>query len=169
MSDKKQKVIPAVSKDIFLTKEGLNELKKEYDELIKGKRPKAVERIAVARGLGDLSENSEYASARDELAFIDGRIEELEGLLSHAKLIRAGNGSKSKKGHEVKLGSQVTLVVHGKKEVFTVVGEWEADPVEKKISHDSPLGKALLGKKVGEKVEVEAPVGKILYSISAIK
>ena len=154
MDDKKQ---------IFLTKEGFSELKKEYDELTKSKRPAAVERIAAARAQGDLAENSEYAAAREELSFIDGRIEELEGLIAHAKVIRE---SSSKKGEgEIKLGSKVTLAVNGKREVFTVVGEWEADPTEKKISHDSPLGRALLGKAAGDKVEVEAPAGKILYAI----
>lgn len=157
-------------KAIFLTKEGLAELKAEYEVLIKLKRPQAVERIAAARSQGDLAENSEYAAARDELSFIDGRIEELEELLSHAKLIRETNSNKAgkKSNSEVKLGSKVTLSVNGKKEVFTVVGEWEADPMEKKISHDSPLGKALIGKKVGDKVEVEAPVGKLVYAIFGI-
>lgn len=153
-------------KQIFLTKEGLAELKDEHEELTKVKRPKAVERIAAARSQGDLAENSEYASARDELSFIDGRIEELEGLLKHAKVIREVNG---KKGHgEVKLGSKVTLAVNGKREIFTLVGEWEADPMEKKISHDSPLGRALLGKTVGDKVEVAAPVGKVLYAVVSV-
>ena len=155
-------------KDIFLTKEGFAELKKEHDELSSVKRPAAVERIAAARVQGDLSENSEYAAARDELSFIDGRIEELEVLLKHAKVIRESK-STSKKGGEVKLGSEVTLQVNGKREVFTVVGEWEADPIAKKISHDSPLGKALLGKTVGEKVEVEAPAGRIVYAVLGIK
>lgn len=154
-------------KQIFLTKEGLGELKKEHEELMRVKRPKAVERIAVARAQGDLAENSEYAAARDELSFVDGRIEELGELISHAKVIRESDGAKSgKRGEdEVKLGSKVTLAVNGKREVFIVVGEWEADPMEKKISHDSPLGKALLGKSIGENVHVEAPAGKILYSI----
>jgi transcription elongation factor GreA len=119
-----------------------------------------VERIAAARGQGDLAENSEYAAARDELSFIDGRIEELEVILSHVKVIREGSGHSG-----VKLGSRVTLSINGKKEEFTVVGEWEADPIAKKISHDSPLGKALLGKRVGDKAQVDAPAGKIVYSV----
>lgn len=155
------------NKDIFLTKEGLIQLKKEYEKVTNVKRPKAVERISIARGLGDLSENSEYTAAREELSFIDGRIEELEQILANAKVIREGNVAKGKKG-AVKLGSKVTLKVNGRKEAFTVVGEWEADPTEKKISHDSPLGRALLGKAVGEKVEVEAPAGKIVYAIVSI-
>lgn len=157
------------NKQIFLTKEGLDELKKEYEELTHLKRPEAVERISQARGQGDLAENSEYAAARDDLSFIDGRIEELSELLGHAKVIREEKARGGKKRNvQVKLGSQVTLRVNGKKEVFTLVGEWEADPTERRISHDSPLGKALIGKAVGEKVEVEAPAGKILYAIVSI-
>ena len=163
----KTNILHAV-KDIYLTKEGLSSLKKEYEALTLTKRPRAVERIAIARGLGDLSENSEYAAAREELSFIDGRIEELDSILNHAKVIREAK-TNGKSGHgQIKLGSKVTLHIAGKKEIFTVVGEWEADPAERKISHESPLGKALLGKEVGEKVEVNAPAGKILYTIVAV-
>lgn len=154
-------------KKIYLTKEGFAELKKEYEELTKIKRPEVLERVSQARDLGDLSENAEYVAAREELSFIDGRIGELEELLKQASLIHEANG-KTGAHAAVKLGSTVTLHVGGKKEVFTVVGEWEADPADKKISHESPLGKALMGKHVGEKVEVEAPAGKVLYTISAV-
>ncbi|MDP3988561.1 MAG: transcription elongation factor GreA [Candidatus Levybacteria bacterium] len=152
-------------KKIYLTKEGLAQLKKELDELTKVKRPDVLSRVSQARNLGDLSENAEYVAAREELSFIDGRIDELEELLKQASLI---HGSKNHGNGAIKLGSKVTLHINGKKEVFMVVGEWEADPAEKKISHESPLGKALLGKKVGEKVEVDAPAGKILYKIVGI-
>ncbi|OGG00346.1 transcription elongation factor GreA, partial [Candidatus Gottesmanbacteria bacterium RBG_13_37_7] len=145
-----------------VTKEGLAGLKKEYDELVNTKRPALVERLALARGQGDLSENSEYAAAKQDLAFIDGRISELEQVLHEAKVVI----SRSKK--KVDIGCKVTLHLKNKKEVFTIVGEWEADPTRQKISHSSPLGKALLGKKVGDKVEVEAPAGKILYKILSI-
>lgn len=154
------------SKKIYLTKDGLGELKKEFEELSKVKRPDILSRVSQARSMGDLSENAEYVAARDELSFIDGRIDELEELLKQAVLITE-SGSKSS-NHVVKLGSKVTLNIKGKKEDFMVVGEWEADPKEKKISHESPLGKALIGKKVGEKVEVEAPAGKILYTIVSV-
>ena len=154
------------SKKIYLTKDGLGELKKEFEELSKIKRPDVLSRVSQARSLGDLSENAEYVAAREELSFIDGRIDELEELLKQAVLI-SESGSKST-NHAVKLGSRVTLNVKGKKEAFMVVGEWEADPKEKKISHESPLGKALIGKKVGEKVEVEAPAGKVLYTIVSV-
>jgi transcription elongation factor GreA len=151
------------TKKIYLTKEGLEDLRKELDELAKNKRPEVLERVSQARSLGDLSENAEYVAAREELSFIDGRVDELEELLKQVELIHNGGSN-----HIVKLGSKVTLHTNGKKEDFMVVGEWEADPAEKKISHESPLGKALLGKKVGEKVEVEAPAGKILYTIASV-
>lgn len=149
---------------IYLTKDGLEELKKEHEGLIKARRPEIVERVSQARNLGDLSENAEYVAAREELSFIDGRIGELEELLKHTKLIQA-NHTRSASKRTVDLGSKVTLHKDGKKEVYLVVGEWEADPAEKKISHESPLGKALIGRKVGDKVEVEAPAGRILYKI----
>lgn len=148
---------------VVLTKEGLEELKKEYEELVNVKRPQAVQRLSDARDLGDLSENSEYAAAKQDLAFMDGRIAELEEILNSAKVIT------SHSRRNVSVGSKVTVHIRGRKEVFTVVGEWEADPSQKKISHESPLGKALIGKSVGEEVEVDAPAGKIKYKIIAIE
>ena len=153
-------------KKIYLTKTGLEDLKKEFEELSKVKRPDVLARVSQARDLGDLSENAEYSAAREELSFIDGRIDDLDELLRQAVLIV---DHKAKSGSAIELGSTVTLHIKGKKEEFTVVGEWEADPKERKISHESPLGKALIGRKVGEKVEVEAPAGKVLYSIISIK
>ncbi|OGG05727.1 transcription elongation factor GreA [Candidatus Gottesmanbacteria bacterium RIFCSPHIGHO2_02_FULL_40_24] len=147
---------------IVLTKDGLKHLKEEYQELIEKKRPEAVERLSNARSEGDLTENSEYTAAKQDLAFIDGRITELKIILSEAKVI----ATHSKK--KVDVGCKVTLYVNGKREIFTIVGEWEADPMQKKISHSSPLGKALIGKKPGEQVEVDAPVGKILYKVLQI-
>lgn len=150
------------TKKIYLTREGLEELKREYEELTKTKRPEVLNRVSAARNMGDLSENAEYTVAREELSFIDGRIDELEELLKQAVLINNNHSS------TIKLGSTVKVNTDSGRDVFTVVGEWEADPKEKKISHESPLGKALLGKKVGEKVEVEAPAGKVIYTIEAI-
>lgn len=155
------------TKKIYLTSDGLSGLKKELEELVKVKRPEVVGRVAQARSLGDLSENAEYVAAREELSFIDGRIDELEELLKKAILIKE-TPSKGK-NKKVKLGSSVTLTVDGKRETFMLVGEWEADPNEKKISHESPLGKALIDKAIGEKVEVEAPAGRIIYTIIDIK
>jgi transcription elongation factor GreA len=154
-----------MDKKIYLTKEGLEELKKEFHQLSKVKRPEVLERVSQARSMGDLSENAEYAAAREELSFVDGRLDELEELIKQAVLIQ---DTHSKGNQTVKLGSTVTVTAKGKKEVFTVVGEWEADPHDKKISHQSPLGKALMGKSVGEKVEVEAPAGKVVYTISSV-
>lgn len=150
-------------KDIYLTKEGLANLKKELAKLEKQKRPKLIKRVAVARDMGDLSENSEYTSAREELGIIDGRIGEMRVILSKAKTIKKTGGTK-----KVCLGCKVTVKVNGKTHVYNVVGEWEADPMNKKISNSSPLGRALLGKKAGQKVEIEAPAGKITYEIKKI-
>ena len=148
---------------IVLTPDGLAELKREHEELVQVKRPVAVTRLASARELGDLSENSEYAAAKNDLSFIDGRIIELEEIIHGAKVITSHG-----KAH-VDVGCKVTVTMGTKKETFLLVGEWEANPMEKKISHESPLGKALLGKKVGETVEVEAPAGKLLYKILHIE
>ncbi len=156
------------TKKIYLTEEGLEELRKEYHELAKVRRPQVLERLSDARDQGDLSENAEYVAARDELSFLDGRIDELEELLKQVTLIK--DEEKKVNGKDVvSLGSTVILHIDGKKEQFTVVGEWEADPIEKKISHESPLGKALLGKTVGEKFEVEAPAGKLAYTVVSIR
>ncbi|MBI5613346.1 transcription elongation factor GreA [Candidatus Gottesmanbacteria bacterium] len=149
--------------NVVLTKEGLGQLKIELEELTNVKRPEAVARLSAARELGDLSENSEYAAAKQDLSFIDGRVLELEEIIHQAKVVTSHGKS------HVDVGSKVTLHIDGRKEAFTVVGEWEADPTQKKISHSSPLGKALLGKKVGEKIEVEAPAGKLLYKIVGIE
>jgi transcription elongation factor GreA len=152
-----------INHKVVMTKDGLVALKNEHEDLVNVKRPVAVARLADARELGDLSENSEYAAAKQDLAFIDGRILELEEIIHEAKIVT--NHPKS----QIDVGCKVTLTVNGKKEEFTMVGEWEADPKEKKISHESPLGKALLGKKVGDKVEVEAPAGMVLYKILNIE
>ncbi len=151
-------------KKIFVTKEGLEELKHELEVLSKTKRPEVLERVSAARAMGDLSENSEYTAAREELSLIDGRIEELSEILKNVELIADG----VKAGKAIQLGSTVVVSVNGKKEEFALVGEWEADPHNKKISHESPLGKALMGKAVGEKIEVEAPAGKISYTVVSI-
>jgi transcription elongation factor GreA len=148
---------------IKITKEGLEALKKELSSLVDEKRPKVVERLSNARSQGDLSENSDYQSAREELEFLDGRIDEIQEVLQNVNVV-AANGN----GTSIEVGTRVTLKVNGKNHLFDIVGEWEADPVNKKISHTSPLGQALVGKKVGEHVDVEAPAGKLSYEILAI-
>jgi transcription elongation factor GreA len=149
--------------DVKLTKEGLEGLKNELAALRDVQRPKIVERLANARSQGDLSENSDYQTAREELDFLDGRIEELEEVIKTASVATVS------KADGVGVGTKVTVKVDGSKVVFDIVGEWEADPVNKKISSDSPLGKALAGKKVGDKVEVDAPAGNVTYEILAIE
>lgn len=148
---------------VQLTIQGRTELEKELEELRSAKRPASVKRLQTAREFGDLSENAEYHDAREELNFIDGRIEELEDILSRSKVVKAATSKNT-----VGIGCQVTVAANGSSHIFYIVGEWEANPMEKKISHDSPLGKALLGKKVGDKVEVAAPAGKILYTVKKI-
>ena len=147
-----------------LTQDGLDGFKREFDELVNQKRPEAVKRVAAARDQGDLSENSEYAAAREELNFIDGRIAELEEVIRHAEIISAHHSKST-----VNVGCQVTLHIDGRKDRYTIVGEWEANPKEKKISSSSPLGKAMIGKKVGEKVTVSAPIGTLVYKILSIE
>jgi transcription elongation factor GreA len=150
---------------VYLTKEGLENLKKEYDVLVNVRRPSVVERLATARGAGDLSENSDYTQAKQDIAFIDGRISELEEVFNRVEII-----VEDKKGRTaVDLGCTVIVEVEGKKITYHLVGEYEADPINQKISPSSPLGKALVGRKVGEVVEVEAPVGKITYKVVSIE
>lgn len=149
--------------NFFLTQQGLKNLKIELKQLEEIKRPQLVKRIIEARSMGDLAENSEYASAREELAMLDGKIEEIKNIISKAKTIKKTSSKK-----RVSLGCKVSLKVGNKVFVYEVVGEWEANPLKQKISHNSPLGKALVGKKIGDKVEVEAPAGKIVYEIQKI-
>ena len=153
-----------MNKQTQVTKDGLEALKKELIELVEVKRPKMVARLANARSQGDLSENSDYQNARDELEFLDGRIAELEEVIRSAVVVQS-NGSKN----EVVVGTKVKLKVNSQEHQYSIVGEWEANPAAKKISHTSPLGEALMGKKKGDKVEVEAPAGKITYEVLAIE
>lgn len=151
---------------IFLTPSGLASLKKELDTLRNVKLLEVVARVSRAREDGDLSENSAYQFGKQEQEFLEGRIEELEEILKTATMVKAkGNGKRS----VVDVGCKVTLFVNHKRKVYFVVGDWEAKPAENKISGNSPLGRALLGKKVGDKTEVSAPVGKVVYSILAIE
>lgn len=147
-----------------MTREGLKALKHELDELENVKRPKLVERLSYARSQGDLTENSDYSNAKEELEFLDGRISEIEGVLKSAVIVNHNGNSNG-----VEVGAKVTLGINGQKHVYEIVGEWEADPVNRKISPESPLGQALVGKKKGEKIEVEAPAGKLTYEILAIE
>ncbi len=150
--------------NLKLTKQGQEELQKELDVLVNDKRPKLVDRLSYARAQGDLAENSDYQSAKEELEFLDGRIDELTQVLKNATIAPSNDGKSG-----IGVGTKVTVKVNGKEMVFNVVGEWEADPMAKKISHESPLGAALLGKKVGDSAEVEAPAGKVVYQVVAVE
>lgn len=147
---------------IYLTKEGLDESKTELKELLDTKRSEVAKRIKNAREMGDLSENAEYHSAKEEQAFVEGRIAELEDIVKHAEVQK--NGSKD----TIMVGSKVTVKIDSDKQTFHLVGAPEANPTEGKISHESPLGAQLMGKTVGDKFEVEAPVGKLTYTILKI-
>ncbi|MCL4397729.1 transcription elongation factor GreA [Patescibacteria group bacterium] len=151
--------------DTFVvTAEGLEALKKELDELKNVKLPEVIARVSKAREDGDLSENSAYQFGKQEQEFLEGRVDELEDIISKAVMA----GKSSAKG-AVDVGCKVTVTISGKRQTFSIVGDWEAKPAEKKISGSSPLGKALLGKKVGEKAEVDAPAGKLTYTITNIE
>jgi transcription elongation factor GreA len=148
---------------IQFTKNGLNEISAELDELKNKKLPAAIDRVSRARDFGDLSENAEYHAAKEELAFIEGRVEELEDIMKNANVVEEKNGNGA-----VTVGCKVTVEARGKEHTYEVVGEWEADPMAQKISHTSPLGQALMGKKKGDTVEFQAPAGKIVYKVKKI-
>ena len=135
-----------IKKNISLTAEGKKELEKELDELIKG-RPEIANKIATARAFGDLSENEEYSSARNEQKIAESRIIEIQDILKNAKIIRGGKKDK------VVLGATVSLDMEGRKVEYTLVGPTEANPLEGKVSNESPIGKALFGRKPGESFE----------------
>lgn len=149
-----------MKKQFYLTKEGVGELKVELDELVSQRAPIA-ERIKTAREFGDLSENAEYSSARQEQERVEGRISEIEHILQNVEII-----TKPKGDSKVQLGSFVKLQNGGgSAKEFQVVGTVEADPMNGKISDESPIGRALMGKKEGEEVEIKTPIETSTYKI----
>ncbi len=144
-----------IKKSISLTAEGKQELEKELEELI-ANRPAITERIATARAFGDLSENEEYSSARNEQKLAESRILEIQDILKNAKIIKGGSKS------AVVLGATVDIDFGGAKKTYTVVGPTEANPLEGKISNESPIGKELLGHKTGESFDFNGKTVKIL-------
>jgi transcription elongation factor GreA len=149
----------------FLTKEGYQKLQDELDFLRTVKRQEVANRLHEAMEGGELIENAEYEAAKNEQAFVEGRIQELDVLLASAKIID-DNGKK--KGDGVQLGSKVTIKEGNfEAETFTIVGAAEANPREGKISNESPIGKAILGHKVGDTVKVETPGGT--YNVKILK
>ena len=148
----------------LITREGFENLRKKLAKL-EGKRPYLVDRLEHARSMGDLSENNEYHSAKDDLEFLDRRIEETREVIIHSRIAQDNNGNYSR----VSVGCQVKVTTDNRKQiVFMIVGDHESDPLKGKISYSSPLGKALFEKRVGEKVTVETPKGIIHYKIVAI-
>ncbi|MBL8145293.1 MAG: transcription elongation factor GreA [Anaerolineae bacterium] len=151
----------------YLTVKGLEELETRVKYLKDVRRPEVAERLrqALEEG-GDLTENAEYEDAKNEQAFVEGEIMRLDGILSSAQVIEETKGKKD----SVKVGVVVTVVEEGTKdkEVYHLVGSAEANPQEGKISVESPLGKAILGAKVGDKVQVNAPEGAITFIVKAI-
>ena len=154
-------------KEVILTQDGFNKLEKELAYLKSVRRREVAGRIKNAISFGDLSDNSEYEDAKNEQAFLEGRIITLEKMLRHARLIDSGEINKEIVG----FGSKVSLKdLDGDEELeFTIVGSAESDPFDSKISNESPVGRAIFGKPVGTTVEVNTPAGIIKYQVMEIK
>lgn len=156
-----------VEKTFPMTLEGKEKLEQELDELKMVKRPEVVERIKIARSYGDLSENSEYDAAKDEQAFIEGRISTVETMIRNAEIVDSDAVDKN----EVAIGKTVTFEEIGTNdsETYTIVGSAEADPFTGKISNESPIAQALIGRKKGDTAKVSLPVGEIEVKITEVK
>jgi transcription elongation factor GreA len=152
---------------IHVTEEGLEQLKAEYDELINVRRPEIVRTVAAARDEGDLRENAGYHAAKFDQGMIEGRIRELESMLRRVEIIDTGAAQASTAS--VRLGSTVTIDVEGDKEIYTIVGAVEANPAEGRISNLSPFGKALMGARVGQSVNISTPSAVLQARVLAIE
>ena len=150
-----------MNKKYQITDSGRKELEKELAEL-KSRRGEIAEKIAEARSFGDLSENAEYDAAREEQGLLETRVIEIEDILQDASIIKSADAT------VVGLGSAVELKNSDRTVTYTVVGPVEADPMEGKISDESPIGQALMGKKVGDEVTISTPKGEIVYTISSL-
>ncbi|SES18402.1 transcription elongation factor GreA [Salisediminibacterium halotolerans] len=150
----------------YMTEEGKQKVQEELDYLKTERRKEVVERIKIARSFGDLSENSEYDSAKEEQAFVEGRIQQLETMLRNSEIIEEDEDNSV-----VSLGKTVSFkeVPDGDEEAYTIVGRAEADPLEGKISNDSPMAQSLLGKAVGEEITVTTPGGDMKVEITAVQ
>lgn len=151
-------------KKVQLTQEGFDQLRQELKKLKEITRPALLKRLAAARAMGDLRENSEYSAAKEEQGMLEGRIVELEQLIANAEIV-----STDKKSNSIGIGCRVEVDVNGRKETYHIVGEFEADPMNRKLSQTSPIGKALMGKKAGDTVEIEVPAGKIVFKIREVR
>jgi len=151
----------------YMTAEGKQKLEQELEYLKTDRRKQVVERIKIARGFGDLSENSEYDAAKDEQAFVEARIQQLEQIIRNSVVVEDDASNPD----VVNIGKSVTFVElpDGEEESYTIVGSAESDPFEGKISNDSPMGKSLIGKKVGDEVTVPTPGGDLRVKIVTVK
>ena len=151
---------------VLLTEEGLKKLERELKELIHVRRPEVAERIRQAKELASTQNNAEYDDAKNEQAFVEGRILTLENLIQDASII---DEEKAHHASQVQIGSSVSIIGADKKsQKYHIVGAPEADPKEGRISHESPVGRALLGKRVGEEVVIEVPKGALRFTITKI-
>ena len=146
-----------------VTEEGLKKMKAELEKLRSQDRPQTVKRMALARELGDLSENADYQDAREQLAFIEGRIEELEAILENAEVVMLQTGS-----NVAQIGTTITIETNGKSVTYEIVGANEGDPLTGKLSAESPVGRALVGHAQGDVVDVKTPNGVVKYKILKI-
>ena len=149
-----------------MTQPSIQYLEQELEHFKTVRRKEVVERIKIARSFGDLSENSEYDAAKDEQAFVEGRLTTLENMIRNAEIIEESDG-----GSEVTIGRTVTFIElpDGEKESYTIVGSAEADPFEGKISNESPIAKGLLGKSIDDEVMIQTPAGDMLVKIIAVE
>lgn len=148
----------------YLSKERFDELTAELADLKTTKRIEIAQRLKTAKEYGDLSENSEYAEAREEQASVETHIAELEDLLKNVEIV-----TKTKGNGTIQVGSTIVVGKGGKEMTYVIVGSYEADPLAGKISDESPLGRSFMGKKVGDKVNVDAPAGKVSYEILKVE
>jgi transcription elongation factor GreA len=151
------------TKTTYISKDGLDKLRTELDEMLSVRRPEIAQRIHDAKEHGDLSENAEYEDAKNEQAFVEGRIAALEAMIKNATLIDEHAAT-----DHVGIGSTVTVAIDGETQTFTIVGSAEAKPTDGKISNESPVGRALLGRRKGDKVVVKVPAGDFTYTITRI-
>lgn len=155
-----------MAEQIYLTEQGFDRLKIELENLVTKKRKQIAQKIKTAKEFGDLSENAEYTEAKEEQSFVEGRIAELEHILKNAKIVTSRGSATCE---VVDVGCTVHVHLEGAEYKYRIVGSAEADPEEGHISHESPIGSALLGKKVGDEIEVEVPAGKLKYVIKKIE
>lgn len=152
----------------YLTEEGARKLREELDELVNVRRPALARQLREAISMGDLSENADYHDTKEQQAFLEGRVQQLEHLLRHAIVVPDDH-----KTDTIHVGSRVTLVEEGFEsegaQTYLIVGPAEANPAEGKISHESPMGSALMGRRAGETVRVRAPAGELRFKIESVE